>query len=148
MSPIYRHIVVATDGSDLSREAVHHAVALAAATGAGLTAVTATLPWDSVLLGEVATQMSEAEYDARAGRAAEKRLAVARAAMAAKGVKGETVHVVERHPHRAIIDVATAKGADLIVMASHGWLGLSSLLIGSETQKVLTSTRTPVLVFR
>ena len=66
----------------------------------------------------------------------------------AAGVPCETVQVAYDHPYQAIIDAAAAKGCDLIAMASHGRRGISALVLGSETMKVLTHSTTPVLVFR
>ena len=97
------------------------------------------------------TQMIEdtpARYKARMHEHAEKILgAVANAAQAA-GVTCETVQVEHEHPYRAIIDIAVLKGCDLIVMASHGRHGISALVLGSETIKVLTHCKIPVLVHR
>jgi len=81
-------------------------------------------------------------------RHAEKTLgAVARAAQAA-GVACETVQIEDEHPYQGIIDTAQLKGCDLIVMASHGRRGISALVLGSETVKVLTHCKIPVLVHR
>ena len=70
------------------------------------------------------------------------------AAAAAKlaGVSCETIQVEHEHPYQAIIAAAKDKGCDLIIMASHGRSGLSAMLLGSVTNKVLTHTKTPVLV--
>ena len=79
---------------------------------------------------------------------AEKTLgAVARAARAA-GVACETVQIEHEHPYQAIIDIAGSKGCDLIVMASHGRHGITAIILGSETVKVLTHSKIPVLVHR
>ena len=73
--------------------------------------------------------------------------AVAQAAQVA-GVPCETVHVEHEHPYQAIIDIAASKGCDLIVMASHGRHGISAIVLGSETVKVLTHSKIPILVHR
>ncbi len=89
-----------------------------------------------------------AQYEIRVHDHAEKTLgAVVRAAQAA-GVACETVQVEHEHPYRAIIDIAEAKRCDLIVMASHGRHGVSAIVLGSETVKVLTHCKVPVLVHR
>jgi nucleotide-binding universal stress UspA family protein len=97
------------------------------------------------------TQMIEdtpAQYKARMQKHAEKTLgAVANAAQAA-GVACETIQVEHEHPYQAIIDTASSKGCDLILMASHGRHGISALVLGSETVKVLTHCKIPVLVHR
>ena len=77
-----------------------------------------------------------------------KRLARVQEAAAAAGVACEVVHVEHEHPYEAIIDVAKTKGCDLIVMASHGRRGISAMVLGSETLKVLTHSTIPVLVCR
>ena len=77
-----------------------------------------------------------------------KRLARVQEAAAAAGVACEVVHVEHEHPYEAIIDVAKTKGCDLIVMASHGRRGISAMVLGSETLKVLTHSTIPVLVYR
>jgi len=66
----------------------------------------------------------------------------------AAGVTCEAVHVENEHPYKAIIDIANAKSCDLIVMASHGRRGISAVVLGSETVKVLTHSTIPVLVYR
>jgi nucleotide-binding universal stress UspA family protein len=89
-----------------------------------------------------------AQYKVRMQEHAEKTLgAVAQAAQAA-GVACEMVHVEHEHPYQAIIDTAESKGCDLIVMASHGRHGISAIVLGSETVKVLTHSKIPVLVHR
>jgi nucleotide-binding universal stress UspA family protein len=72
---------------------------------------------------------------------------VADAAKAA-GLACDTVHAIDNHPHRAIIETAKSKECDLIAMASHGRRGVSAIVLGSETTKVLTHTSIPVLVLR
>jgi nucleotide-binding universal stress UspA family protein len=79
---------------------------------------------------------------------AEKYLAVARVEAGIAGVPCETVHATRDHVYEAIIDTATKKGCDLILMASHGRKGISAFVIGSETYKVLTHSKIPVLVCR
>jgi nucleotide-binding universal stress UspA family protein len=69
-------------------------------------------------------------------------------AMQTAGVACETIQVEQEHPYQAIIDTADSKGCDLIVMASHGRHGLSAIILGSETVKVLTHCKIPVLVYR
>jgi len=79
---------------------------------------------------------------------AEKTLGAVAAAAQAAGVACETVQVEHEHPYRAIIHTADSKGCDLIVMASHGRHGVSAIVLGSETVKVLTHCKIPVLVHR
>jgi nucleotide-binding universal stress UspA family protein len=97
------------------------------------------------------TQMIEdtpAQYRVRMQEHAEKTLSAVGQAAQAAGVACETVDVEHEHPYRAIIDTAASKGCDLIVMASHGRHGISAVVLGSETVKVLTHCKIPVLVHR
>jgi nucleotide-binding universal stress UspA family protein len=84
----------------------------------------------------------------KSGSAATPRPATAAAASAAKqaGVSCDTIQVENEQPYKAIIATAADRGCDLIVMASHGRSGLSAVVLGSVTNKVLTHTKIPVLV--
>jgi nucleotide-binding universal stress UspA family protein len=88
------------------------------------------------------------DYEARMDQAGAERLGRIADAASAAGVPVETVSVKSFSPYEAIIDTAKAKGCDLIVMASHGRRGLNAVLLGSETQKVLTHSSIPVMVYR
>ena len=88
------------------------------------------------------------QYAKRTATLAAKYLNVAKEAALAAGVSCETMHVEHDHPYVAIIDTAAQKLCDLIVMASHGRRGISAIVLGSETVKVLTHSTIPVLVFR
>ena len=148
---MYRHILIPTDGSELARRAVQHGLSLAKAVGAKVTALTVEGSFDVYTVpASRVYEMSGAfaEHAERAKAHAEKILkGVAEAAQLA-GVVCETVQIEEDHPYEAIIDAAQQRGCDLIVMASHGRKGISGLIIGSETNKVLTHSKTPVLVCR
>jgi nucleotide-binding universal stress UspA family protein len=89
-----------------------------------------------------------AQYKARMHKEAEKILNVAASCAKSEGVVCETIQVEHEHPYQAITDTATSKGCDLIVMASHGRHGVSAIILGSETVKVLTHCKIPVLVYR
>lgn len=145
---MYNHILIPTDGSDLAAKAVEHGVAFAKEIGAKITAVTVTEPFAVFALAPSQLQYTRAEYDRHAKAYAEQALtAVANAAKLA-GVPCETVHVERGHVYEAIIETAIASGCDLIVMASHGRRGVSAVVLGSETVKVLTHSKIPVLVYR
>ncbi len=145
---MYKKILVATDGSALSDLAVAHAVALAAALNAALVIVTASERFH--LFSTEADQIAdtEAEYRRQTGRKAEAVLSRAAGTAAAAGVEAKRVHVEDDQPFHGIIATAEAEGCDLIVMASHGRRGLSAVVLGSETTKVLTHSGLPVLVVR
>jgi nucleotide-binding universal stress UspA family protein len=138
---MYTNILIATDGSELAGKAVQHGVALAKRIGAKVTMLT-VLPPDMITTD---TQMIEIRKTRMQKHAEEILGAVA---MQTAGVACETIQVEHEHPYQAIIDTADSKGCDLIVMASHGRHGISAIVLGSETVKVLTHCKIPVLVYR
>ena len=149
---MYRHILIPTDGSELSGKAISHGVALAKAVGAKVTFVTVATPLQG--LGDKAHMfeglpepMRKQALDYLFAHAREA-LGVACAAAKAAGVPCGAEQVEHRHPYEAIIAVAEKEGCDLVLMASHGRSGASGLLLGSETTKVLTHSKIPVLVCR
>ena len=89
-----------------------------------------------------------AQYKARMHKEAEKTLNAAISCAKSEGVVCEAIQLEHEHPYQAIIDTATSKSCDLIVMASHGRHGVSAIILGSETVKVLTHCKIPVLVYR
>lgn len=148
---MYRHILVPTDGSDLSRMAVREGVDLAKALGAQVTAIAVTPPLNSPqvlgLYANMLTVTSE-EYQSHMATVAKRRLDEAKKIAAIAEVICNVVHVEHEHPYRAIIETAESKGCDAILMASHGRRGMSGLLLGSETLKVLTHSIVPTIVYR
>ena len=145
---MFKHILIPTDGSDLSRKAVLYGVRLAKECGARVTALTLSEPYRVASMDVVLVSVGEDEYEEQSRRTADQALAQVRMAADAAGVACDTIREVHDQPYRAIIDAAHAKGCDLIVMASHGRRGVSALLLGSETVKVLTHSTIPVLVYR
>jgi nucleotide-binding universal stress UspA family protein len=145
---MFKHILIPTDGSDLSRKAVLYGVELAKSCGAKVTGLTVTEPYRVVAVDAVLVPVDEEDYEEQSRRRSERALEQVKIAADAAGVKCETVREVHDQPYRAIIDTAHASGSDLIVMASHGRRGISALLLGSETAKVLTHSTIPVLVYR
>jgi nucleotide-binding universal stress UspA family protein len=143
---MYKNILIATDGSDLAKHAAKQGIALAKAVGAKVTAVNATEPfhWFAPNLPADA----QPAYVQGMQQVAARALGVIADAAKAAGVSCEMVHVEAEHPYEAIIDTATSKHCDLVVMASHGRSGVSAVLLGSETMKVLTHSKIPVLVYR
>ena len=138
---MYTHILIPTDGSALAGKAVQHGVALAKRIGAKVTMLT-VLPPAMITDDREMTEIRKA----RMQKHAEKILGAV--AIQAAGVACESIQVENVDPYQAIIDTAESKGCDLIVMASHGRHGISAIVLGSETIKVLTHCKIPVLVHR
>ena len=147
---MYKNLLVATDGSKLSSKAVVHAIGLAKAVGANLTAFYAApdYPMPAFADGVVYEPVSRKEYTKLAAQDAEKILTDVAAKAAEAGVACTTTYSIAAAPWEAILDAAKKNKCDGIVMASHGRRGVSALLLGSETQKVLTHSKLPVIVVR
>ena len=148
---MYKHILVATDGSPLSRKAIRSAVGLAKSEGARLTGVFAIRPFVPMTYGEgiaYASAREAADYRKAAEREAKKALAVLEVeARIAKIDCGKAI-AHGTLPWQGILRTAAAKKCDLIVMASHGRGSVAGLILGSETTKVLSHSKIPVLVCR
>ena len=145
---MYKCILIPTDGSEFCEHAIRRGVNLAKLLQAKVIGMTVTQllhtgPPRAMIPASVAGMI----HTETVKQAAEKLNAIEQAAKA-DGVTVETVHEINDHPWEAIVNTAKAKGCDLIVMASHGRRGASALILGSETQKVLTHTSIPVLVVR
>jgi len=145
---MYRHILIPTDGSELAELEVTHGLSLAKFVGAKVTVI--------IVIEQLGAWLSFADHGAtiqtfvKYTEQIKKNAAsvLDRVANAAKqaGVPCDTIQVEDVQPHEAIIATATDRGCDLIVMASHGRSGLSAVVLGSVTNKVLTYTKVPVLV--
>ena len=147
---MYKIILVATDGSTLSKKAVAHATGLAASCGAELV-VLKVVPRYPQAYFEGSIPLSAAEIARIEGQwtqAAKAALDAVQKTATAKGVVTKAATVKSDVVSDAIIATAKKYKADLIVMASHGRKGIKRLLLGSETQQVLTHSHTPVLVLR
>lgn len=144
---MYQQILVPTDGSEISARAVQAAATMARLTSARLEVLSVKEPFPYSAISEIQPVPPQEFYDAQE-RMASARVTAALEAARAQGVKAEGATVEALHPWEAILEQAKAKGCDLIVMASHGRRGLAALLLGSETQKVLTHSAVPVLVIR
>lgn len=147
---MYKHILVATDGSKLSGKAVTHAIALARSLHARLTAFHASpdYPLPVYADGVVYEQLSRREYAAACAKEADKILSAVAAQAKPAGVRFDQDHSISATPWEAILAAARRNKCDAIVMASHGRRGVSAMLLGSETQKVLTHSKVPVIVVR
>jgi nucleotide-binding universal stress UspA family protein len=144
---LFKHILIPADGSDLAAQAVKQGILFAREIGAKITAVTVTGPFP---LSLVANELDyiPIEYKKHAEAHPEKVLASVSAAANLAGVVCETLHVEHEQIYQAIIDAGSARKCDLIMMASHGRRGVSAVVLGSETVKVLTHSKIPVLVYR
>ncbi len=146
---MYRRILVPTDGSALCDSAVKEGIEFAKFAGASVVGFHA-IPATSYLIyteagpSDVLAEQFERDALARGERLVKALEEQARAA----GVASESLTLVNDHPWEGIIEAANQRNCDLIFMASHGRRGLSALLLGSETTKVLTHSKIPVLVYR
>jgi nucleotide-binding universal stress UspA family protein len=145
---MYKHILIATDGSKLSAIAIEGALSLAHALGSKVTILTVIEPFRLLSVESEQIARTRDEFDRYARDEAGAHLAEAERRAHAMGVPCELVQVKNDHPYEAIIAAARAGKCDLIAMASHGRSGVSAVVLGSETAKVLTHSRIPVLVFR
>ena len=147
---MYKHILVATDGSKLSGKAVAHAIDLAQALGAKLTAFYASpdYPMPAYADGVVYEPVSRKEYAALCKKEADKILNPVQMKAESAGLEFTAMHAISPSPWEAILAAARKQKCEAIVMASHGRRGVSALLLGSETQKVLTHSKLPVIVVR
>ena len=145
---MFKHILVPTDGSDLSEKAVKHGVALAKTLGATITALTVSRPFHVMTLEPGMLADTPQAYARHVADRTKKHLDHVSQAAQDAGVACEAIALEHEHPYQGIIDTVQDKGCDLIVMASHGRRGMSALALGSETVKVLTHGKVPVLVCR
>lgn len=144
---MFKKILLPTDGSELSAKAIAGGLAFAKALKAGVVGLTVVEPYSYSNLSEYRPETLD-DYEQRVMRVAAERLGQVADAAAQAGVPVETVTVKSYSPFEAIIDTAKSRGCDVIFMASHGRRGLSAVLLGSETQKVLTHSAIPVMVYR
>ena len=149
---MYKHILIATDGSQLADRALAHGLALAKEVKASVTVVTVTQLWSAFDMAHKARQdrdrnpMQHFEEMAAASAKAILDTAVQKAKTA--GVACEVVHVPDQHPAEGIIASVEKQGCDLIVMGSHGRRAMGRLLLGSQVNEVLAHSKVPALVVR
>ena len=145
---MFQNIMIPTDGSDLAAKAVEQGVLFAKEIGAKITAVTVTEPFHFLSVSPEQLEDTPIEYKKHAESHANKVLGDVSAAAKSAGVACDVLHVEHELVYQAIIEAAEARKCDLIVMASHGRRGVSAVVLGSETVKVLTHSKIPVLVYR
>ena len=144
---MFKRILVPTDGSDITQKAVETSIQLAKSVGAEIHTICVKEPFPYGAISEMQPTPPQEFFEAQERIATRHVQAVAAACIAA-GVPCQGITVEGLHPWEAIIDHAKKMDCDLLVMASHGRRGVSALLLGSETQKVLTHSKIPVLVVR
>jgi nucleotide-binding universal stress UspA family protein len=145
---VYKHILIATDGSELATKAVEQGLALAKALGAKATAVTVTESWVAIAPGEYAIAFPIDDYEKACAAGAQMTLGAVKEVAQRLGAACDTLHVKDQLPAEGIIETAKTLGCDLIVMASHGRRGVARLLLGSQANKVVTQSSVPVLICR
>jgi nucleotide-binding universal stress UspA family protein len=147
---MFKHILVPTDGSVLSLRAAKYAVRFAKVHGARITAFYAAPEYHPNIAGDYlpANFVPLAVYQTQIKKTAEKYLDQVKKLAAVGGVSCSGLYASSDSPYQAIIKAAKQRKCDLIFMASHGRSGIAGLLIGSETNKVLTHCKLPVLVYR
>jgi nucleotide-binding universal stress UspA family protein len=148
---MYKHILIATDGSELADKAVKSGLGLAKHLKASVTAITVTEPWDAFSMAALAERNIPnpiADYEESATASANRILWSVTEAAKKMEIACSAVHVKDKYPAEGIIDTAKEKGCDLIVMASHGRRGISRVLLGSQATKVVALSTVAVLVCR
>ena len=148
---MYKHILIATDGSELAAKGVEHGLALAKPLGAKVTVLMVTEPLTPrAARAAMAAGVRDpaGRYDLAIDETMKERFAVIEKDAAAQGVEVELVHEIDEYPAEAIVRSAKLLGCDLIVMSSHGRRGAKRLILGSQTAEVVTHTTVPVLVIR
>lgn len=145
---MFKHILIATDGSELAGKALAQGLEIAKGQGAKVTVVNVSEPWVAVAPGEVAISFPINEYEESVAANAQKILSAVADTAKAAGVECATQHLRDQFPAEGIIEAAEKNGCDLIVMSSHGRRGLMRFLLGSQAIKVLTHSTVPVLVCR
>ena len=145
---MFKHLLLPIDGSELSEAALQKGVEFAKSINARITGFY-VMPQFHIFTYRTEMVDNTKEEFAKDCRAhADRYLAVVKKAAKAAGVACDIAVATSDHPYEAIIKAAEKKGCDLIMMASHGRRGMQGLLLGSETQKVLTHSKIPVLVYR
>lgn len=148
---MYKHILIATDGSALGTKAVEHGLALAKQDKARVSVVTVTEPWSATDIAHEVRQGRPdpiGRYEDLEAAAAKKILDGVAQHATANGVSCDLIHVKDQHPAEGIISAANDKGCDLIVMASHGRRGISRIVLGSKAYEVLSHCKVPALIVR
>jgi nucleotide-binding universal stress UspA family protein len=145
---MYKHILIPTDGSEMSARAIAHGIELAQRLNAKVTGLAVISPWEDVAFSIKTFDINHEQYERHAEAYAAASLLVLSSTAKTAEVSCSVVQIKQSQAWSAIIDTAKQMHCDLILMASHGRSGIGAMIIGSETQKVLTHSTKPVLVYR
>lgn len=145
---MFKHILIPTDGSELSNIAIINGVEFAQEINAKVTGITVTAPFHVFAVETLQVGDTAECYSTDVAAIAARHLNVIKDAAAKAGVDCELVQRSSEHPYEEIVSVAQERGCDVIFLASHGRRGVRALIMGSETHKVLTHSKIPVLVYR
>ena len=145
---MFKHLLLPTDGSEASQATLLKGVRLAKEFNARITGISVVPEFHVLTFNTTMIEDTKDVLIAESRSQAHKYMTLLKKAADEEGVPCETEFVLSDHPYEAIIHASESKGCDLIMMASHGRRGVQALLIGSETQKVLTHSKIPVLVYR
>lgn len=145
---MFKKILIPTDGSALSEKSAKAALDFAAQHGATVVGLAVAEAYPFMLMPEAGAMVDLSTYEELQDKSAQQAMERLRAMADAAGVSSEVLSTRGVHPYEEIINTASAKGCDLIWMGSHGRKGLDKLLLGSETQRVLSHSKLPVMVYR
>lgn len=152
---MYKHILIATDGSALAQKGLEHGLEIASRLGAAVTIVTVTEHWSPLAMATEAQAQAQTtrtnpldQYKKQMESYAHRVLGSCEKTARDRGVDVNVVHVADMTPAEGIIQTALNTGCDLIVMSSHGRRGAKRMILGSQTAEVVTHTTIPVLVIR
>lgn len=145
---MFKHILIPTDGSELSNIAIVNGVKFAKEINARITGLTVTTPYHVFAVEALQVGDTAERYSTDVAALAARNLNVLKEAAAKAGVECELVQRSSEHPYEEIVTTAQERGCDVIFQASHGRRGVRALIVGSETNKVLTHSKIPVLVYR
>jgi nucleotide-binding universal stress UspA family protein len=148
---VYKHLLVATDGSELATKALMHGASLAKALGSTLTVLAVTDPWSVLEMAQKAQEKKAdpiGSYEKHATEWARAILAKAASDVEAAGGRCQTIHIQDKHPSQGILDTARELGCDAIVMSTHGRRGIRRMVLGSQAGDVIANATVPVIIVK
>jgi nucleotide-binding universal stress UspA family protein len=145
---MFKHVLIPTDGSALSKQALDRALDFAAEVKAEVTILAVIEPMQVFTINPTGMDIAYAEYERYSNEEADAILAAGKAAATKRGLSCETAKMLSVDPAGCIVKTADKHGCDVIAMASHGRSGFKAFMLGSVTMKVLAGSKIPVLVYR